>query len=327
LLTARKQENRVKNKTMGIEAHQARLACPNCLAILEASSSGLLCQGCEQKYPFSEHGQADFRPNDSRSISLEYYYEPEFGRFDWSLVKLEWPQNTLPFTPSANWESTELSMIGSVPKTESEKWALDLGCGVDRQRFKEPLEMLGYKLTGVDIEGTAPDVLADLHLLPFQDESFDLLLTSAVFEHVKNPHIAMAEAARVAKEGSLFVGSIAFSEPYHISYFHCSPLAVYELLTSTGFTVESIFLSRKWNVFNAHFEMGYAGARYPGKLKNLIAAAIVRASLLPSAVKSFIQRKPQHLKEHELIFAKSHSAAVGFIATRKRRDNETRIKR
>lgn len=187
--------------------------------------------------------------------------------------------------------------------------------------------MLGYHLTGVDLEGAAPDLLADLHLLPFQDESFDLLISSAVFEHLKNPHVAMAEAARVAKEGSLFVGSIAFSEPYHISYFHCSPLAVYELLSSSGFAVQSIILSRQWNVFNAHFEMGYAGARYPSKLRNLIAAGMVKASLLPSAVKSFMQRKPQHLKDHELIFAKSHSAAVGFIATRKHRANETRIKR
>jgi SAM-dependent methyltransferase len=307
--------------------NHARLACPHCLAELEQVADGLRCAACEQTYGLNQHGQFDFRPTAQRSIGLEYCYDPEFGRFDWSRVQLEWPQNELPFTPKADWESTELSIIRSVPKSESDKQALDLGCGVERQRFKEPLTMLGYRLTGVDIEGPAPDLLADMHMLPFQDESFDLLLTSAVFEHVKNPHIAMAEAARVAREGSLFVGSIAFSEPYHISYFHCSPLAVYELLTSTGFEVESIFLSRKWNVFNAHFEMGYAGARYPGKLRNLIAAGVVGASLLPSAIKAFIQRKPQHLKEHELIFAKSHSAAVGFIARRKRRAAETRIKR
>lgn len=309
------------------DPYKARLACPHCLAELEQAADGLRCRACEQTYLFNEHRQFDFRPTRQGSIAMEYCYDPEFGRFDWSRVQLEWPQNELPFTPKAEWESTELSIIRSVPKTESDKCALDLGCGVERQRFKEPLTMLGYRLTGVDIEGPAPDLLADMHRLPFQDESFDLLLTSAVFEHVKNPHIAMAEAARVAREGSLFVGSIAFSEPYHISYFHCSPLAVYELLTSTGFAVESIILSRKWNVFNAHFEMGYAGARYPGKLRNLIAAGVVGASLLPSAVKSFLQRKPQHLKEHELIFAKSHSAAVGFIATRKRRADETRIRR
>jgi SAM-dependent methyltransferase len=315
-------------ETMKIDAQQrARLACPNCLAELEQTAGGLSCGACRQTYVVNERGQGDFRPERHRAITLEYGYDPEFGRFDWSRVQLEWPQNELPFAAKAEWESTELSIVRSVPKAESPKWALDLGCGVERQRFKEPLSMLGYQLTGVDIDGPAPDLLADMHLLPFQDESFDLLLTSAVFEHVKNPHIAMAEAARVAREGSRFVGSIAFSEPYHISYFHCSPLAVYELLTTTGFEVESIILSRKWNVFNAHFEMGYAGARYPGKLRNLIAAGVVGASLLPSAVKSLLRRNPRHLKEHELIFAKSHSAAVGFIATRRRRDNQTRVRR
>lgn len=306
---------------------QTRLACPHCLAPLEQASGGLRCRACKQTYRFNERGQGDFRPLHPCSINLEYAYDPEFGRFDWNLVQLEWPQNELPFAVKASWDSPELSMVRSVPKTETARWALDLGCGVERQRFKEPLTMLGYRLTGVDIDGPAPDLLADVHRLPFQDESFDLLLTSAVFEHVKNPHIAMAEAARVAREGSLFVGSIAFAEPYHISYFHCSPLAVYELLTSTGFVVQSIILSRKWNVFNAHFEMGYAGARYPGRLRNLIAAGVVGASLLPSAIKSLLQRNPRHLKEHELIFAKSHSAAVGFIARRERRDNETRVRR
>jgi SAM-dependent methyltransferase len=303
------------------------LACPQCLSRLEQSAESSHCRLCERTYGVSAYGQLDFRPVNSCSISMDYSYDPEFGRFPWNLVQLEWSQNELPFTVPAHWEATELGMIRSVPKAESSKRAIDLGCGTEHQRFKEPLQMLGYESTGVDFDGAAPDILADLHLLPFRDESFDLLLTSAVFEHLKNPHVAMAEAARIAKEGSLFVGSIAFSEPYHISYFHCSPLATYELLTSTGFEVQAIILSRNWNVFNAHFEMGYAGARYPSMMRNLLAATIVRASLLPSAIKSLIHRNPQHLKDHELIFAKSHSAAIGFIAVRKRRLNETQIRR
>jgi SAM-dependent methyltransferase len=303
------------------------LACPQCLSRLERSAQGSYCGLCERTYGASSRGQLDFRPVNSCSIRMDYAYDPEFGRFPWDIVRLEWAQNELPFPVPSHWEAPELGIIRSVPRAESSKRAIDLGCGTDHQRFKEPLALLGYESLGVDIDGAAPDILADLHLLPFQDESFDLLLTSAVFEHLKNPHVAMAEAARIAKEGSLFVGSIAFSEPYHVSYFHCSPLATYELLTSSGFDVQSIILSRSWNVFAAHFEMGYAGARYSSRIRSLLAAGIVRAALLPSAIKSFIHRNPQHLKDHELIFAKSHSALIGFTAVRKRRQNETQISR
>jgi SAM-dependent methyltransferase len=307
--------------------NRAIFVCPQCLSELEQSAEHSYCRLCEQAYGLSADGQLDFRPANRCSLSLDYSYDPEFGLFPWDKVRLEWVKNELPFPVPAHWEATELGMIRAIPLSDSARQAIDLGCGADHQRFKEPLALLGYQSTGIDIEGAAPDLLADMHLLPFPDESFDLLITSAVFEHLKNPYVAMAEAARVAKEGGLFVGSLAFSEPYHISYFHCSPLATYELLTSSGFEVQSIILSRNWNVFNAHFEMGYAGARYPSRLRKLLAASIVRASLLPSMIKSLLLGNPQHLKEHELIFAKSHSAAIGFTAIRKRRQNEMRIRR
>lgn len=303
-------------------------ACPTCLGDLGESSGGLACAACGVRYATTASGQPDFRPTTPRTIRLEYSYDPVWGQFPWDIVELEFPPNPLPFEVRPTWEPTEVCIVRSVPPpTGPSQRSLDLGCGLDRQRFMEPLTLFGYEHTGIDIDGLAPDALADMHQLPFKNETFDLLVTSAVFEHVKNPHVAMAEAARVAKPGAHFVGSIAFNEPFHISYFHHSPLAVYELLTCAGFECHTIVLSNTWNVFLAHLEMGYAGARYPEWLRKTIAGTLVRVPLLPAAVKVLLGKDPGAPLADGKSFARSHSALVGFVATRTPRPSETRCVR
>jgi SAM-dependent methyltransferase len=300
-------------------------ACPACLGDLAHSADTYSCRGCSLTYPLSASGQPDFRPRGRLHLAMEYAYDPDWGRFPWDLVRVEWPQNALPFDVPASWEATEVSLVRSIPAATGPARALDLGCGNDRQRFLEPLTRLGYALTGVDIDGAAPHALADAHLLPLRAASFDLLVTSAVFEHVKQPHVVMAEAARVAKPGALFVGSIAFGEPYHISYFHHSPLAVFELLDSAGFECRSIVLTNRWNAFLAHLEMGFAGARYPGWLRRAVAGGLFGATLVHATVKRLLGRGRAALDQDRASFARCHSAAVGFVAARRAGPAGTRL--
>jgi SAM-dependent methyltransferase len=187
--------------------------------------------------------------------------------------------------------------------------ALDIGCGGNRQRFRDGLTALGYRPLGLDISGSAPDALADAHRLPLQDASVDLIVTSAVWEHLKHPHVAMCEAARVAKPGARFIGSVAFGEPFHISYFHHSPLAVYELATSAGLEVECVVLSDSYSAFYAHMEMGAIGVRLPRSLHGLIANSLRWFFLAPAAL-----RGKNRLQAARLAFARSHAGAVGVIA-------------
>lgn len=299
--------------------------CPYCLCDLGTDEAALSCVACEKQYPVTASGQPDFRLTHQCEFTFRYAYDPVWARFPWECVRLDWPENSSRKIEAADWEPTERAMISVVPEAEAGAQSLDLGCGNLRQRFKEPLTMLGYHHTGIDIDGTAPDALADAHLLPFRDESFDLVVTSAVFEHVKNPHLVMTEVARVIKPDALFIGSIAFNEPFHISYFHQSPLAVYELLASSGFDCRSIILTNKWNVFDAHFEMGFAGVHYPAILRQLIAGAHYQAALLPARIKSLLRRNREPLRAGRLSFARSHTASVGFIAVRKSHLHENRL--
>lgn len=275
-------------------------ACPYCRSPVHDSK----CQPCGAEFPNSG-GQLDFRPTQPIDLEIRWRYDPEFGVFPWDRVRLDWPthENGVDLGPAD--EVVERNMLRSVPPGTG--LALDIGCGEQRQRFKDGLASLGYAPVGIDLSGPAPDALADAHILPLRDRSVDLVMSSAVWEHLKNPHRAMSEVARVIKRGSLFVGSVAFAEPFHISYFHHSPLAVYELLTANGFETECVVLIDRYSAFRAHLGMGYAGIRMPRVLRDGIADLFWYISIAPGTIRG-------RRDEARLAFARSHAAGVGFVA-------------
>jgi SAM-dependent methyltransferase len=51
--------------------------------------------------------------------------------------------------------------------------------------------------------------------LPFPAESFDIVYSRQVFEHVRHPELLLREVARVLKPGAWFIGSVSQMEPLH----------------------------------------------------------------------------------------------------------------
>jgi SAM-dependent methyltransferase len=92
---------------------------------------------------------------------------------------------------------------------------LDLGCR-DGALTSEYLE--GNDVVGVDVDRAAlaraaergiETTWADLDdALPFEDASFDVVVTAEVLEHLRLPERALAEARRVLRPGGLLVGSV-----------------------------------------------------------------------------------------------------------------------
>jgi len=97
--------------------------------------------------------------------------------------------------------------------------ALDAACGTGRHAAH--LAALGCTTTGVD---QSPEMLAlarakvpagrfeaaDLHALPFADESFDLVVIALALCHLADPTRAIAELARVLRPG----GALVVSDPH-----------------------------------------------------------------------------------------------------------------
>ena len=91
---------------------------------------------------------------------------------------------------------------------------LDFGCGAGT--LVQAMREQGYSAYGIDLsfkEGKYTGVLADAgylrlmstddYRIPFEDNTFDLVSTDQVFEHVQNHGMVLSEISRVLKPGGI----------------------------------------------------------------------------------------------------------------------------
>ena len=71
------------------------------------------------------------------------------------------------------------------------------------------------------VPGEGVDVVADAHCMPFESESFDVCILSAVLQCVRNPFVVAAEVNRVLKPGGVVLVDAPFVQPY------CPPVDLY----------------------------------------------------------------------------------------------------
>jgi SAM-dependent methyltransferase len=137
---------------------------------------------------------------------------------------------------------------------------LDLGCG---PRDQAPCAAhQGYSYIGIDYSGTAADLLADAHSLPFPDSSFDCVFSYAVLEHLHSPAVALGEIRRVLKPGGMYIGTVSQGEPFHDSYFHMTAWGLIALLSG----VHGFRLRRLWAGPDTLISLAQM-ARYPRVIK------------------------------------------------------------
>ncbi|MCL5439121.1 MAG: class I SAM-dependent methyltransferase [Patescibacteria group bacterium] len=108
------------------------------------------------------------------------------------------------------------------------KTILDVGCGEGFTLQKLKDNKIGEKLEGVDNSNLAISIgqkmfsdlslkISDINHLPYNNNSFDLVVCSEVLEHLENPTKALAEIKRISKKYILLTVP---NEPfYRISRF------------------------------------------------------------------------------------------------------------
>lgn len=245
-----------------LDALRGRLRCPDCRGELRDES----CAACG----FAATG-LDFRPRAPKPATLlarrVWDPGPELAAAVVGPPAITW---TGPQPPRG---STDLlSLLVEETRGATSRELLDLGCGPGE--YRPALQAAGFRWTGVDLDAVEPALRADAHALPFADASFDVVFTVAFLEHAHNPFLAVAEAERVLRPGGLFVGTVAFGEPFHGSFLHPSAWGLASLLASNGLS-----LGRLWRCQDTLEALATMGG-YPRAIRPFL-LAVERLARLP----------------------------------------------
>jgi SAM-dependent methyltransferase len=138
---------------------------------------------------------------------------------------------------------------------------LDSGCG--SMPYKEFIlsnnnvtDYVGLDIeSAIDYQNVKPDFLWDGITMPFQNDSFDIVISTEVLEHVPNPDIYLAEVKRVLKPGGSFFFTVPFLMSLHEiphDYYRYTPYALELIFKRVGFTEINIKPMGGYNAAMAH---------------------------------------------------------------------------
>lgn len=155
------------------------LACTACRGALRIEGHSLSCADCRARYPIHED-RPSFMPD------------------------ADAPPRVMPIDHISNQPLREiLDWMAWM-----EGWILNIGAGGTAIKLENCVE-LEYSIF------RHTDVVADAHLLPFADGTFDAVVSFNTFEHLSDPNRAAAEIYRVLKPGGRLVVHTAFLQPVH----------------------------------------------------------------------------------------------------------------
>lgn len=251
--------------------------CPDCRAgRLKPASTGAVCD-CGAVFGRTAAGALDLRPKEAHRYTLEHVV----GNVPLPEGHLKFPPLAMNPAPAVDFSGQPVpphmtrELLSYLPRARRpESLMLDLGCGTGSLRRVG--EQAGFTYVGMDYANAGAPLLADGHLLPFADEAFEFILSVAVLEHIRNPFVMMREACRVLEPGGLFLGTVAFLEPFHgRSFYHHTHLGTCNSLLEGGFELIFVAPSLTWHALLAQVSMG---------LLPWIPLTIARALVLPMQV-------------------------------------------
>lgn len=119
---------------------------------------------------------------------------------------------------------------------------LDFGCG--SKPYKELFAATEYIGLEHDCEQSRKNTKADFFYdgkhFPFDNDSFDSIISTQVLEHVPNPIEVLNEMVRVLRQGGYLMISVPFVQEEHetpYDFYRFSPYAIQNMLNKTGLEI------------------------------------------------------------------------------------------
>ena len=168
---------------------------------------------------------------------------------------------------------------------------VDLGAGECKYSFV--FQDKGIKYVGIDFARGDPrwnyrgiDVVADITTLPLRDQCLDVVMLSAVLEHIKEPKTLLQEIGRTLKDKGKLFGIVTFvceehQQPY--DYFRYTAYGLKHLLNQAGFRNHAVTYGNYDLVTYAYFARRflnlYLRNRFVRKAYNLYFERVVNRRL------------------------------------------------
>ncbi len=116
---------------------------------------------------------------------------------------------------------------------------LDFGAG--SAKYKSIIIPHTKSYTSFDmIPGEHIDIVGDALKPPFQDASFDTVVSTQMLEHVEKPWVVVHEMGRILKPGGICIVTAPFLVPYHADphdFFRYTTQGMESLFKNEGFSI------------------------------------------------------------------------------------------
>jgi SAM-dependent methyltransferase len=152
---------------------------------------------------------------------------------------------------------------------------VDIGAGAGNRMT---YEKLGYDYIASDVsfnsgqrahkEVADVDLVADSHRMPLKSQCAEVVVSTAVLEHVYCPPLVVGEVYRMLKPGGLFIGNCSFLEAEHFdSQYHHTHLGLYRLVNHSGLEVLHIFPGISlWELHSGSIYFSLPGNKWLGSM-------------------------------------------------------------